>query len=123
MRPITVPGAIGRQQLRSDQRAMLGRGEGTMANPRRDVLVIGGGILGVAVAASAHDAGLGSVQLVEAGRLGAGATGGATGPPVPEPPPWGRPGPFVDIGRAHPGRWGVPATGPARRRRPAQLRL
>src|SRR5260221_10185687 len=105
MRPITVPGAIGRQQLRSDQRAMLGRGEGTMANPRRDVLVIGGGILGVAVAASAHDAGLGSVQLVEAGRLGAGATGGATRLLIPEPHQWGAPEAFFDMERARLGRW------------------
>src|SRR5260221_8319850 len=118
MRPITVPGAIGRQQLRSDQRAMLGRGEGTMANPRRDVLVIGGGILGVAVAASAHDAGLGSVQLVEAGRLGAGATGGATRLLIPEPPPWSDPGTFFHMERARPERWRYPQHVTPRRPRP-----
>src|SRR5258708_32830324 len=100
MRSMTVTGAIWREQLTSDQRAMLGRGAGTIANPRPDVLVIGGGILGVAVAASAHDAGLGSVQLVEAGRLGAGATGGATGPLVPAPPPRRDPATIVDMERA-----------------------
>ena len=102
---MTVTGAIWREQLTSDQRAMLGRGAGTIANPRPDVLVIGGGILGVAVAASAHDAGLGSVQLVEAGRLGAGATGGATGLLIPEPHQWSDPETFVDMERASLERW------------------
>src|SRR5258706_1827408 len=97
MRSMTVTGAIWREQLTSDQRAMLGRGAGTIANPRPDVLVIGGGILGVAVAASAHDAGLGSVQLVEAGRLGAGATGGATRLLIPPTPQWSGPGTIFDI--------------------------
>src|SRR5258706_854680 len=105
MRSMTVTGAIWREQLTSDQRAMLGRGAGTIANPRPDVLVIGGGILGVAVAASAHDAGLGSVQLVEAGRLGAGATGGATGLLIPEPHQWSDPETFVDMERASLERW------------------
>src|SRR5260370_33337970 len=100
MRSMTVTGAIWREQLTSDQRAMLGRGAGTIANPRPDVLVIGGGILGAAVAASAHDAGLGSVQLVEAGRLGAGATGGATRPLIPQPPQPGRPATDVAQERA-----------------------
>src|SRR5258707_15239828 len=101
MRSMTVTGAIWREQLTSDQRAMLGRGAGTIANPRPDVLVIGGGILGVAVAASAHDAGLGSVQLVEAGRLGAGATGGAHRLSHPGPHPRGVPGTLFGKGRAH----------------------
>src|SRR5260221_9016081 len=103
MRSMTVTGAIWREQLTSDQRAMLGRGAGTIANPRPDVLVIGGGILGVAVAASAHDAGLGSVQLVEAGRLGARATGGATRRSFPPPPPGGGPETFFDNEGPRPG--------------------
>src|SRR5260221_13319850 len=97
MRSMTVTGAIWREQLTSDQRAMLGRGAGTIANPRPDVLVIGGGILGVAVAASAHDAGLGSVQLVEAGRLGAGPTGGAARGLSPAPPPLSEAGTLFGI--------------------------
>src|SRR5260221_4506229 len=105
MRPMTVTGAIWREQLTSDQRAILGRGAGSIANPRPDVLVIGGGILGVAVAASAHGAGLGSVQLVEAGGLGAGATGGATGLLIPEPHQWSDPETFGDMERASLERW------------------
>src|SRR5258708_17203135 len=105
MRPMPVTGAIWREQLTSDQRAILGRGAGSIANPRPDVLVIGGGILGVAVAASVHAAGLGSVQLIEAGRLGAGATGGATGLLIPEPHQWSDPETFVDMERASLERW------------------
>src|SRR5258706_1538028 len=105
MRSMTVTGAIWREQLTSDQRAMLGRGAGTIANPRPDVLVSGGGILGGAVGASADDAGLGSVQLVEAGRLGAGVTGGGTGLLIPEPHQWSDPETFVDMERASLERW------------------
>jgi glycine oxidase len=102
---MTVTGTIWRDQLTTDQRAVLGRDAGTIADPQPDVLVIGGGILGVAIAASAHDAGLGSVQLIEAGRLGAGATGGATGLLIPEPHQWSDPETFVDMERASLERW------------------
>ncbi len=102
---MTVTGAIWRDQLTADQRAVLGRDPGTIADPRPDVLVVGGGILGVAIASSVHDAGLGSVQLVEAGRLGAGATGGATGLLIPEPHQWSDPETFVDMERASLERW------------------
>jgi len=102
---MTVTGTIWRDQLTADQRAMLGRDIGTIADLRPDVLVIGGGILGVAIAASVHGAGLGSVQLIEAGRLGAGATGGATGLLIPEPHQWSDPETFVDMERASLERW------------------
>jgi glycine oxidase len=102
---MTVTGAIWREQLTADQRAVLGREAGAIANPRPDVLVVGGGILGVAIASSVHDAGLGSVQLIEAGRLGAGATGGATGLLIPEPHQWSDPETFVDLERASLERW------------------
>ena len=102
---MTVTGAIWREQLTAEQRAVLGRDAGTIADPRPDVLVIGGGILGVAIAASVHDAGLGSVQLIDAGRLGAGATGGATGLLIPEPHQWSDPETFVDMERASLERW------------------
>jgi glycine oxidase len=102
---MTMTGAIWREQLTAEQRSVLGKDAGTIADPRPDVLVIGGGILGVAIAASVHDAGLGSVQLVEAGRLGAGATGGATGLLIPEPHQWSDPETFVDMERASLERW------------------
>jgi glycine oxidase len=102
---MTVTGAIWRDQLTAEQRAALGRDVGTIASQRPDVLVVGGGILGVAIAAAVHDAGLGSVQLIEAGRLGAGATGGATGLLIPEPHQWSDPETFVDLERASLQRW------------------
>jgi glycine/D-amino acid oxidase-like deaminating enzyme len=49
-----------------------------------DVLVVGGGILGVATALACQRAGLGTVALVERSALGAGATAGAGGLLVPE---------------------------------------
>jgi len=102
---MTVTGTIWRDQLTPDQRAILGRDAGNVADPHPDVLVIGGGILGVAIAASLHGAGLGSVQLIEAGRLGNGATGGATGLLIPEPHQWSDPETFVDMERASLERW------------------
>jgi glycine/D-amino acid oxidase-like deaminating enzyme len=102
---MTVEGAIWRDQLTVAQRARLGRDAGMIADPRPDVLVIGGGILGVAIAAAIRDAGLGSVQLIEAGRLGAGATGGATGLLIPEPHQWSDPETFVEMERASLERW------------------
>jgi glycine oxidase len=102
---MTVTGTIWRDQLTAAQKAMLGRDAGKIADPRPDVLVIGGGILGVAIAAAVHGAGLGSVQLIEAGRLGAGATGGATGLLIPEPHQWSDPETFVDMERASLERW------------------
>jgi glycine oxidase len=102
---MTVTGAIWRDQLTAEQRAMLGRGAGTIEQPRPDVLVVGGGILGVAIAAAISDAGLGVVQLIEAGRLGTGATGGATGLLIPEPHQWSDPETFVDLERASLERW------------------
>jgi glycine oxidase len=102
---MTVTGTIWRDQLTADQRAMLGRDIGTIADTRPDVLVIGGGILGVAIAAAVHGARLGAVQLIEAGRLGAGATGGATGLLIPEPHQWSDPETFVDMERASLERW------------------
>jgi glycine oxidase len=102
---MTVGSAIWRDQLSGDERATLGRSDGSVGGQRPDVLIIGGGILGVATAAACHEAGLGSVLLIETGRLGAGATGGATGLLIPEPHQWSDPEPFVDLERASLERW------------------
>jgi glycine oxidase len=102
---MTVGSAIWRDQLSDSERAVLGAGAGTIPDPRPDVLVVGGGILGVAAAAACREAGLGSVLLIEAGRLGAGATGGASGLLIPEPHQWSDPETFVDLERASLERW------------------
>jgi glycine oxidase len=102
---MTTQGAIWRAQLTPAERAALGRADGEVAGARPDVLVIGGGIMGVAAAAACVAAGIGSVLLIETGRLGAGATGGATGLLIPEPHQWSDPEPFVDLERASLERW------------------
>ena len=98
-------GAIWRAQLTPEERAVLGRADGKVAGARPDVLVVGGGIMGVAIAAACVAAGIGSVLLVETGRLGTGATGGATGLLIPDPHQWSDPEPFVDLERASLERW------------------
>jgi glycine oxidase len=98
--------AVWRHQLSAGERAELARGGGEIPDPRPDVLVVGGGIAGVATAAACHQAGLGSVLLIEAGHLGSGATGGAAGLLTPEIHEWSDPAPFVDLARASLARWG-----------------
>jgi glycine/D-amino acid oxidase-like deaminating enzyme len=102
---MTVNGAVWRDQLTAPERALLGRADEDVIGSRPDVLVVGGGILGVSTAAACVAAGLGSVLLIETGRLGAGATGGATGLLIPEPHQWSDPEPFVDLERASLERW------------------
>ncbi len=102
---MTVTGPFWRDQLTADERATLGRRDPDVAGARPDVLVVGGGILGVSTAAACVEADLGNVLLIETGRLGAGATGGATGLLIPEPHQWSDPEPFVDLERASLERW------------------
>jgi glycine/D-amino acid oxidase-like deaminating enzyme len=102
---MTVTGAIWRDQLTPAERSVLGRADDGVEGATPDVLVVGGGILGVSTAAACVDAGLGDVLLIETGRLGAGATGGATGLLIPEPHQWSDPEPFVDLERAGLERW------------------
>jgi glycine/D-amino acid oxidase-like deaminating enzyme len=102
---MTVTGPFWRDQLTADERATLGRRDPDVARARPDVLVVGGGILGVSTASACAEAGLGNVLLIETGRLGAGATGGATGLLIPEPHQWSDPEPFVDLERASLERW------------------
>src|SRR5258708_35567754 len=78
---------IWRDRLTEADGAQLGRGAGTISLSRPDILVVGGGIAGVATPAACHDAGLGSVLLIEAGRAGAGGPprGGGAVPPGQNP--------------------------------------
>jgi glycine/D-amino acid oxidase-like deaminating enzyme len=102
---MTTGRAIWRDQLTAGERAALGRGAGVIPEPRPDVLVVGGGIVGAATAVACYEAGLGSVLLIEAGQLGSGATGGAAGLLTPEIREWSDPGPFTDLARASLGHW------------------
>lgn len=105
-RRMAAENAIWLDQLTPRERAELGRGAGSLPDPRPDVLVVGGGIAGVATAAACHEAGLGSVLLIEAGHLGSGSTGGAAGLLTPEIHEWSDPEPFVDLLRASLDQWG-----------------
>src|SRR5215469_5687205 len=102
---VTVTGAIWRDQLTASELAVLGRADDVLSGARPDVLVIGGGILGVSTAFACADANVGEVLLIETGRLGAGSTGGATGLLIPEPHQWSDPEPFVELERAGLERW------------------
>lgn len=66
---------------------------------RPDVLVVGGGIVGLATAALCNRAGLGRVTLVERDRLASGASGGAAAMLTPEAHVWTDTAPFVDLAR------------------------
>jgi glycine oxidase len=66
-------------QLTAAERAALQPGVHEALNFRPDVLVVGGGVVGITAALACERAGLGSVVLIERDQLGAGATGGAGG--------------------------------------------
>ncbi|TMM11640.1 MAG: FAD-binding oxidoreductase [Actinobacteria bacterium] len=70
-----------------------------------DVLVVGGGMVGVATAVACRRAGLGTVALVERSTLGAGATAGAGGLLVPEAHHDQDSGGIVDLGRLSLALW------------------
>jgi glycine oxidase len=102
----TVRGAtIWTDQLEPGELSALDPGVPETLDRRPDVLVVGGGILGVSVAVACRDAGAGSVLLIEAGRLGSGATGGAAGLLVPEAHQGIDPPALVELGRASLTRW------------------
>ena len=97
---MTVSSAIWRDQLSEAERATLGRGDGRRSGAAPDLLVVGGGIRASRPRPPATRPGLGPCCSIETGRLGAGATGGATGLLIPEPHQWSDPEPFVDLERA-----------------------
>jgi glycine oxidase len=67
------------EELSAAELAALNPGVPADLNRRPDVLVVGGGVVGIQTAAFCQRAGLGSVLLIERDQLGSGATGGAGG--------------------------------------------
>jgi glycine oxidase len=66
---------------------------------RPDVLVVGGGVVGLATAAICSRAGLGAVTVIERDRLASGASGSAAALLTPEAHRWTDPAPFVALAR------------------------
>jgi glycine/D-amino acid oxidase-like deaminating enzyme len=99
------PHAVWLDTLDRADRAALEPGvpEGLSRTP--DVLVVGGGLVGLATAFACHDAGLGRVVVLERNRLGAGASGGAAALLSPALHEWTDPAPFVALGHASLARW------------------
>jgi glycine oxidase len=81
---VTVGKAIWPDLLSAEDRARLDPGVPPNLDRAPDVLVVGGGILGLATAAICTQAGLGSVVVLERDGLGSGASGGAAGLLAPE---------------------------------------
>jgi glycine/D-amino acid oxidase-like deaminating enzyme len=106
MRSVLSDARLWPQMLDRTELAELGRRDALRARDLRpDVLVVGGGIMGVTVARACVDAGAGSVLLAEAGALGGGATGGAAGLCTPEPHHGVDPPALVDLGRRSLAAW------------------
>jgi glycine/D-amino acid oxidase-like deaminating enzyme len=87
-------------QLTDAERAALDPGFPSDLNRRPDVLIVGGGIVGLATAVACQRAGLGSVVVVERDQLGSGATGGAGGLLSADTLAGTYPAPYVALGKA-----------------------
>lgn len=80
-------------------RAMLDPGVPGDLGRRPDVLVVGGGVIGLAAALFCRRAALGRVLVIEAKRLAAGASGGAGGALAPDLHQLSDPPAFVQLAR------------------------
>ncbi len=99
-------GALWPDQLTNGEITVLQRGvQPRVAATHPDVLVVGGGVVGVATALACLRAGLGSIMLLDRNRLGEGATGGAAGLLTPEVHEETDPASFVDLGRMSLSLW------------------
>jgi glycine oxidase len=87
------------ERLRPQDRAALDPGVPAEFHTRPDVLVVGGGIVGLATAVMCRRAGLGRVALVERDRLACGPSGSAAGGLSPDTHALTRPRAFLDLAR------------------------
>jgi glycine oxidase len=96
-----VRAAVWAGELSAAERAALAPGVPEGLNQRPDVLVVGGGLIGLATAVTCRRAGLGSVVVVEqAERLASGASGGNGGAIAPDLHVLTDSPEFVALGRA-----------------------
>jgi glycine oxidase len=103
-RPTTSLRPVWFEELDPADAAALDPGPGGMLE-RPDVLVVGGGVVGVATAVECLRAELGRVLLIERATLAAGASSGAAGLLTPEAHVGVDPDPFVELARAGYDRW------------------
>jgi glycine oxidase len=96
---------IWEDRLTADETAALDPGAPADLDRRPDVLVVGGGMVGLATAVMCRRAGLGRVTVLEQGTLGAGASGGAAGLLIPDAHHGTDPAPFVAFGRSSLAAW------------------
>jgi glycine oxidase len=99
-RPLTGPPTLWSATLDPADQAVLDPGVPDDLDRHPDVLVVGGGVIGLATALFCGRAGLGRVLVIEAQRLAAGASGGAGGALVPELHQLADPPAFVALARA-----------------------
>ena len=90
--------------LGRDEADVIEHGQGRL-DLEPDVLVVGGGIMGVATAFAFHRSAAGSVQLIDASSLASGATGGSAGLLQPEPHHGIDPNCLVEVARLSLERW------------------
>jgi hypothetical protein len=98
-RPVSQP-TLWSSMADAADRAALDPGVHDDLDRRPDVLVVGGGMVGLGTALFCRRAGLGRVLVIEARRLAAGASGGAAGLLVPELQWLGDPPGFVAFARS-----------------------
>lgn len=96
---MTVGDTVWRDTAGADVLAALEPGVPPDLDRRPDVLVVGGGAIGLATAALCSRAGLGRVVVIERERLAAGASGSAAALLTPEAHVWTDPLPFVALAR------------------------
>ena len=92
------PAAPWADELAPDERDVLDPGPADL-DPSPDVLVVGGGALGVATAVACVRSGLGRVLLLERSTIASGPSGSAAGLLTPEAHHAVDPAPFVDLAR------------------------
>jgi glycine oxidase len=102
---VTVGHALWPDQLSASERAALDPGIPTDLHRAPDILVVGGGSLGVAIASACATARLGSIVLLERDTLASGASGGAAGQLLPEAHVGVDPPQLVDLGRTSLAAW------------------
>jgi glycine oxidase len=95
-----APATVWADSLDPADRALLEPGVPIDLDRRPDVLVVGGGVIGLATALFCRRAGLGRVLIIEAKRLAAGASGGAGGALAPDLHQLTDPPAFMRLARA-----------------------